>query len=70
MPLFVVHLSEHVTTAKEILPLDKYSQSELANVVYTRGLAKYVSEITSVLIYPGDIKRGFLWRMGVMSCFH
>jgi len=52
------------------LPLDKYSQSELANVVYTRGLAKYVSEITSVLIYPGDIKRGFLWRMGVMSCFH
>jgi retinol dehydrogenase-12 len=52
------------STAKELSPLDKYCQSKLANVVYTRGLAKHVPEITSVSVYPGDIKTGLFTTNG------
>jgi hypothetical protein len=43
--------------------LDKYFQSELADVVHTRGLVKHVPKMTSLSVYPGDIETGLLRRM-------
>jgi len=52
------------STAKELSPVDKYCQSKLANLLYARALAKHVPEITSVSIYPGDIKTGLFTSNG------
>lgn len=52
------------STAKDMSPLDKYCHSKLANLVYARALAKHVPEITSVSVYPGDIKTGLFSSNG------
>ncbi|KAE9376609.1 NAD(P)-binding protein [Stipitochalara longipes BDJ] len=52
------------STAEDLSPTDKYCQSKLANLVYARALAKHVPEITSVSIYPGDIRTGLFTANG------
>lgn len=51
-------------TAEDMSPTDKYCHSKLANAVYARGLAKYVPEITTVSVYPGDIQTGLFSSNG------
>lgn len=36
----------------------KYGQSKLANILYTRELARRYPEITAVAIHPGTVKTG------------
>lgn len=50
--------------AENLSPVDKYCQSKLANLVYARALAKYVPQITSVSVYPGDIQTGLFSSNG------
>jgi retinol dehydrogenase-12 len=44
------------STAENLSPTDKYCHSKLVNAIYTHALAKYVPQITSVSVYPGDIQ--------------
>ncbi|TVY15704.1 putative oxidoreductase [Lachnellula arida] len=50
--------------AEDVSPMDKYCHSKLANLLYARALAKYVPEITSVSLHPGDIRTGLFTANG------
>jgi NAD(P)-dependent dehydrogenase (short-subunit alcohol dehydrogenase family) len=52
------------STSDELSPIDKYCHSKLANLLYARALAKYVPEITSVSVHPGDIRTGLFTKNG------
>jgi NAD(P)-dependent dehydrogenase (short-subunit alcohol dehydrogenase family) len=42
----------------------RYGQSKLANLLYTRELAKRYSAITSVLVHPGIAETGLVTGFG------
>lgn len=50
--------------AEDLSPTDKYCHSKLANLVYARAMAKYIPQITSVSVYPGDIQTGLFSSNG------
>ncbi|TVY94044.1 putative oxidoreductase [Lachnellula willkommii] len=50
--------------AEDVSPMDKYCHSKLANLLYARALARYVPEITSVSLHPGDIRTGLFTANG------
>lgn len=50
--------------AEDVSAMDKYCHSKLANLLYARALAKYVPEITSVAVHPGDIRTGLFTSNG------
>lgn len=60
----VLLLDSMKSTAENLSPTDKYCHSKLANLVYARALAKQFPQITSVSVYPGDIRTGLFSTNG------
>ncbi|CAG8982249.1 hypothetical protein HYALB_00004483 [Hymenoscyphus albidus] len=52
------------SSAENLSPVDKYCHSKLVNAIYAHALAKYVPQITSVSVYPGDIQTGLFSSNG------
>ncbi|KAH7025489.1 hypothetical protein B0J12DRAFT_722147 [Macrophomina phaseolina] len=51
-------LSRNKTTLADLSGTARYGQSKLANIYFTRMLAKHYPSITSVALHPGTVKTG------------
>lgn len=60
-------LSEVTTKLERLSTMARYGQSKLAELYFTRGLAKRYPAITSVAVHPGIVRTGIADGPGIVA---